>query len=71
MATISVSKELLKQLKARKLYPDDNYEEVIWDLLEDTMELSEKTKRSIAKARAEIKAGNYYTLEQVKEKLGL
>lgn len=70
MATIIISKELLNQLKAMKLYPKDSYEDIIWDLLEDTMELSEQTKRNIAKAQAEIKAGKYYTLEQVKEKLG-
>ena len=38
---------------------------------EDLMELSEETKRDIARAREDIKAGRVYTYEQVKKKLGL
>ena len=68
--TIQISQDLLKVLRARKLYDNESYEDIIWNMLEDTMELSEQTKRNIAKAQAEIKAGKYYTLEQVKEKLG-
>ena len=69
--TIQVSTELVNLLKNRKLYDKESYEEVIWDLVEDTMELSEETKRDIEKARADIKAGRFYTHEQVKKKLGL
>lgn len=69
--TIQVSEELVGQLKVKKLYDKESYEEVIWDLLEDTMELSEEAKQSVAKARAEIKAGKFYTHEQVKKHLGL
>ena len=49
--TIQISKELLKKLKERKMYEKESYEEVIWDLLEDTMELSEQTKKNIKKAQ--------------------
>jgi predicted CopG family antitoxin len=69
--TIQVSEQLLETLKKRKLYGKESYEEVILDLVEDTMELSEETKKSIARARTEIKAGRFYTHEQVKKKLGL
>jgi len=34
-------------------------------------ELSEETKRNIAQAREEIKAGGFYTHKQVKKILGL
>ncbi len=68
--TIQVSRELLETLQKRKLYDKESYEEVIWDLLEDSMELSEETKRNIEKSRAEIKAGKTYTHEQVKKMLG-
>ena len=44
--TISVSQELLSKLKERKMYDKESYEEVIWDALEDSMELSEETKKS-------------------------
>ncbi|HLD79583.1 MAG TPA: hypothetical protein VJA18_03410 [Candidatus Nanoarchaeia archaeon] len=69
--TIQVSRDLLETLQKRKLYDKESYEEVIWDLVEDSMELSEETKRDIEQARAEIKAGKTYTLSEVKKKLGL
>jgi len=68
--TIQVSKTLLTTLKQRKLYEKESYEEVIWNLVEDTMELNEETKNEVVKARAEINAGKVHTHEQVKKILG-
>ena len=69
--TIQVSRELLSDLKSRKMYDKESYEDVIRDLLEDTMELSEQTLANIKKSEADIKAGRVYTLEQVEKRLGL
>jgi len=69
--TIQISKELLLELKQRKLYDKESYEEVIWNALEDSMELSEETKKRIKKAEADIKAGKVYSLEEVKKELNL
>lgn len=69
--TIQISEKLLKELKQRKLYDKESYEELIWDLLEDSMELSEETKRSIEQSRKEIEEGKTITLEEVKKKLKL
>lgn len=69
--TIQVSEELLNSIKERKIYEKESYEEVIWSLLEDSMELNKEAKLSVEQARAEIKAGKFYTHEQVKRKLGL
>ena len=69
--TIQISKELQSKLEARKMYAKESYEEVIMDIIEDTMELSEETKKSINKAEKEIKEGKVYTLSQVKKELGL
>ena len=71
VTTIQVSEQLVNTLKQRKQYDKESYEEVIWDLVEDTMELNEETKRNVEQARAEIKEGKFYTHEQVKKKLGL
>jgi hypothetical protein len=72
MATsIQISKELQEELIKRKFFDKETYEEVIWDLVEDSQELSEETKREIAQARAEIKAGKSHTLAEVKKELGL
>lgn len=69
--TIQVSNELLEYLNAMKLSKRENYEDVIWNLLEDAKKLSEETKKEIEQAREEIKAGKFYTHEQVKKKLGI
>jgi len=72
MATsIQVSAELQKELIKRKFFDRETYEEVIWGLVEDSQELSEETKKEIAQARAEIKAGKSHTLAEVKKELGL
>ena len=69
--TIQVSTDLVEQLKKMKMYDKESYEDIIWDLLEDSMELSEETKRNIAQSEKDIKAGRVYTHEQVKKRLGL
>ena len=69
--TIQVSEKLIKELKQRKLYDKESYEELIWDLLEDSMELSEETKKHIKDAEKEIKEGKTVPLSQVRKNLGL
>ena len=71
VTTIQVSEELIQQLRNRKMYDKESYEDIIWDLLEDTMELSEGTKRNIEKSIKEMEAGKFKTHEQVKKELGL
>lgn len=69
--TIQISEELQEILSKRKLYDRETYEEVIFDLIEDTMELNEQTKKEIEQARKEIKEGKTSTLSQVTKELGL
>ena len=71
VTTIQVSEKLLGTLKQRKLHEKESYEEVIWDLVEDTQEINKDTKLEIEQARADIRAGKSYTHEQVKTRLGL
>jgi len=69
--TIQVSEQLVDTLKKRRQYNKESYEEVIWNLVEDTMEINEETKKEMEQARADIKSGKFYTHEQVKKKLRL
>ncbi len=69
--TIQISKELQTELNKRKFFDRESYEEVIWDIMEDLMELNDQTKKEIENSRAEIKAGKFYTLSDTKKKLGL
>lgn len=69
--TIQVSRDLLETLKKRKMSEKESYEEVIWDLVEDTMELSEETKKDIEEARKEIREGKVHKWEDIKKELKL
>ena len=68
---IQINKETAKKLKKLKLTERESYEDLIWDLLEDTMELSEETKRHIKQSEKEIKEGKTVSLAEVKKNLGL
>lgn len=69
--TIQVSNKLMQALKNKKMYDKESYEDLIWDLLEDTMELSEETKRHIKQSEREIKEGKTVSLAEIKKDLGL
>ncbi len=69
--TIQISKDLLERLRKMKIHDKESYEELIWDLIEDRMELSEETKKNILQSEREIKEGKTHTLEEIKEELGM
>ena len=69
--TIQISGELQKELAKKKLFERETYEEVIWDLIEDTKELSEETKRNIEQSRKEIKEGKVHRWDDIKKELKL
>ena len=69
--TIQITEKLQMELSNKKLFEKETYEEVIWNLIEDTQELNEETKKELEEARAEIKKGKFYALGQVKKELGL
>ena len=69
--TIQVSEELLDELKIRKISDKESYEEIIWDLIEDGIELSEETKKDIEESRRQIKEGKFHRWEDIKKELKL
>lgn len=70
VTSIQISKRLHNELKERKLYDNESYEEVIWDMLEDTRELNEETKKEIALARRQAKEGKVVPFDAIKKKAG-
>lgn len=68
VTTIQVSKDLLKKLQSMKIYSKESYEEIIWDLLEDRMELSEDTKKNLKESEEDIKAGRLVSFDVIKKK---
>ena len=67
--TIQISSKLRETLQMRKISDKESYEEVIWDLIEDSMVLSEETKINIAQSEKEIKEGKVHKWEDVKKEL--
>lgn len=66
VTTIQISEELKDVLAKRKISEKETYEDIIWDLIEDTMELSQDTKDEIEAARAEAARGETISLEELK-----
>ena len=69
--TIQISEELKKELARKKLSSRETYESIIWDLLEDTIELNEAARKELEESRKEIKAGKVSTLGQIKKELNI
>ncbi|HIH15521.1 MAG: hypothetical protein QT08_C0022G0014 [archaeon GW2011_AR17] len=68
--TIQITEMLQKELSKKKIFEKETYEEVIWDLLEDTKELNQETKKELQEAREEYQKGKISTLQQVRKELG-
>ena len=71
VTSIQISEKLQEELATKKISNSETYEEIIWDLIEDTKELNEETKNELAQARKEIKQGKTKTLAHLKKELGL
>lgn len=69
--TIQISQNLQKELNKMKLFSRETYEEVIWNVIEDTKELSEETKKDIIEARKQIANGKFATLSNLKKKYNI
>ncbi len=71
VTTIQISNDLLTKLQNMKMHSKESYEDIIWDLIEDRMELSEETKKNISEARKQVEKGDVYSWEDVKKELGI
>jgi adenylate kinase family enzyme len=69
--TIQISKELASELQKRKLSPKESYENVIWDLVEDTQELSKEVKEALERGRQQMREGKVVSWEEVKKRYTL
>jgi len=69
--TIQISDNVHALLQNMKLFERESYNDVIERMLEDNLELSEKTKRELEEAKARIKAGEFLTQDEVEKRLGL
>ena len=58
MTTIQISQDLKTELQKRKMRESETYENIIWDLLEDTMAMSAQTRREINQSLEEARHGD-------------
>ena len=71
VTSIQLSDALKEELKKRKLRSSETYEDVIWDLIEDTMELSKETLLAIEMAKEDYLNNRTISHEDLKKELGL
>ena len=69
--TIQISNKLKELLNGLKLYEKETYEEVILNLVEDSMELSSESKKMIEQSEKEINSGKYSTLSEFERELDI
>ena len=69
--TIQVNNSTKMKLEKLKMSKRDTLNDVIENLIEDSTELSEKTKREIEESLRQIEKGEFVTHEQVRKELGL
>ena len=69
--TIQISDNVKIILDRMKMIERETYNDVIERMIEDDLELNEKTKIEIEEARKRIKSGKFITQEEAKKRLGL
>jgi|TARA_B100002003_G_scaffold246501_1_gene276283 predicted CopG family antitoxin len=69
--SIQISRELLEKLKNMKISDKESYENLIWDLIEDRMELNEQTKKRILMAEKDVQEGRIHKWGDVKRELSI
>ena len=57
-------------LNKMKLYERDTYNEILERMIEDDLELNEKTKKEVQEAKKRIASGKFLTQKEVEKKLG-
>ena len=71
ITTIQISAEKKEKLERMKVSKRDTYNDVIENLIEDSMELSDEAKKDIEEALEEYAQGKVYSMNEVKRDLGL
>ena len=69
--TIRITKKLKQELDRLKVSARETYNQIIEDLVEDTYELSEQTKKELEEGLKDIKNGRVYTQEEIEKEFGV
>lgn len=69
--TIQISDDVKLFLDKLRLIERESYNDIIEFMIEDNLELNEKTRLEIKEAKADMKAGRIVSHNEVKRRLGL
>jgi len=72
ITTIQLSSELVERLQKMRIHSKESYENIIWDLVEDRMQLSEETKKAINEYEEDLKQNNwknFSSMDEMKKRL--
>lgn len=66
--TIQISNDVKKALEKMRVFERETYNEIIENMLEDQLEINEKTKKELEERK---NSNDFISLEQVEKELGL
>lgn len=66
--TIQISDSVKKSLNTMKIFGRETYNEIIENMIEDNLELNEKTRKEIEERR---KSNDFISIEDIERHLGL
>ena len=66
--TIQISDSVKKSLNTMKIFGRETYNEIIKNMIEDNLELNEKTRKEIEERR---KSNDFISIEDIERHLGL
>ncbi len=69
--TIQISNSIKETLERMKMFNRESYNDIIERMIEDNLEINEKTKKELAEARKRIQTGKFITQEQIERDFGL
>lgn len=69
--TIQISDNVKRTLDGMKIFERETYNEIIENMIEDNLQLNEKTKSEITEAKRRIESGKFVTFKDVKNKFNL
>ncbi len=69
--TIQISNSIKETLERMKMFNRESYNDIIERMIEDNLEINEKTKKEIDEARKRIQTGKFITQEQIERDFGL
>ena len=69
--TIKISPDVKGMLDKFKIHERESYNDVIEVMIEDHLELNDKTKKEVEEARKRIKKGEFYSQDDIERMFGL